>query len=171
MQQNETLLLLPLLLLPPPHMTSPGLAQSGARRENIWEQQGEQESERERPERAGFSSVHAGAPFSFPFSLLSNGLAARLDEMRGLVSFYRGLHALTSRQTRRKAGILGSRCGFCGTQSNSKVRLIFVWFCFAFLCFELLSRKRSLFTNTTICYFWGMGYNLPARCCMQLWQM
>lgn len=42
--------------------------------------------------------------------------------MRGLLTFYRGLHTLSNRQARRKAGIVGSRCGFCGTQSNSKVR-------------------------------------------------
>ncbi|KAE8293662.1 Haloacid dehalogenase-like hydrolase domain-containing 5 [Larimichthys crocea] len=40
--------------------------------------------------------------------------------MRGLLTFYRGLHTLSNRQARRKAGIVGSRCGFCGTQSNSK---------------------------------------------------
>lgn len=51
--------------------------------------------------------------------------------MRGLLSFYRGLHTLSNRQARRKAGIVGSRCGFCGTQSNSKVR------------FELLLRLGS----------------------------
>ena len=42
--------------------------------------------------------------------------------MRGLLSFYRGLHTLSNRQARRKAGTVGSRCGFCGTHSNSKVR-------------------------------------------------
>lgn len=51
--------------------------------------------------------------------------------MRGLLTFYRGLHTLSNRQARRKAGIVGSRCGFCGTQSNSKVR------------FELLLRLGS----------------------------
>ncbi|XP_053279864.1 haloacid dehalogenase-like hydrolase domain-containing 5 [Pleuronectes platessa] len=40
--------------------------------------------------------------------------------MRGLLSFGRGLHTLSNRQARRKAGIVGSQCGFCGTQSNSK---------------------------------------------------
>ncbi|XP_062247991.1 haloacid dehalogenase-like hydrolase domain-containing 5 [Platichthys flesus] len=40
--------------------------------------------------------------------------------MRGLLSFCRGLHTLSNRQARRKAGIVGSRCGFCGTQSYSK---------------------------------------------------
>lgn len=40
--------------------------------------------------------------------------------MRGLVSFYRGLYTLSNRQARRKAGIVGSRCGLCGTRSNSK---------------------------------------------------
>ncbi|TDH10357.1 hypothetical protein EPR50_G00074430 [Perca flavescens] len=40
--------------------------------------------------------------------------------MRGLLPFYRGLCTLSNRQARRKAGIVGSRCGFCGTQSNSK---------------------------------------------------
>ncbi|XP_026224771.1 haloacid dehalogenase-like hydrolase domain-containing 5 [Anabas testudineus] len=42
--------------------------------------------------------------------------------MKGLLSFYRGLHTLSNRQARRKAGIVGSRCGFCGTQSNSKLQ-------------------------------------------------
>eukprot|EP00064_Thunnus_orientalis_P009931 superscaffoldBa00001293_g9957 len=40
--------------------------------------------------------------------------------MRGLLPLYRGLHTLSNRQARRKAGIVGSRCGFCGTESNSK---------------------------------------------------
>ncbi|XP_041656342.1 haloacid dehalogenase-like hydrolase domain-containing 5 [Cheilinus undulatus] len=40
--------------------------------------------------------------------------------MRGLLPFCRGLYGLSNRQARRKAGIVGSRCGFCGTQSNSK---------------------------------------------------
>ncbi|XP_049920020.1 haloacid dehalogenase-like hydrolase domain-containing 5 [Epinephelus moara] len=40
--------------------------------------------------------------------------------MRGLLTFYRGLCTLSNRQARRKAGIVGSRCGLCGTQSNSK---------------------------------------------------
>ncbi|KAK5863816.1 hypothetical protein PBY51_000816 [Eleginops maclovinus] len=40
--------------------------------------------------------------------------------MRGLLSLYRGLCTPSNRQARRKAGIVGSRCGFCGTQSNSK---------------------------------------------------
>ncbi|CAN9515390.1 unnamed protein product [Ophioblennius macclurei] len=40
--------------------------------------------------------------------------------MRGLLSFYRGLYTLSNRQARRKAGIVGTRCGLCGTQSNSK---------------------------------------------------
>lgn len=40
--------------------------------------------------------------------------------MRGLLSFYRGLYTLSNRQARRKAGTVGSRCGLCGTQSNSK---------------------------------------------------
>ncbi|KAI4823757.1 hypothetical protein KUCAC02_012327 [Chaenocephalus aceratus] len=40
--------------------------------------------------------------------------------MRGLLSFYRGLCSSSNRQARRKTGIVGSRCGFCGTQSNSK---------------------------------------------------
>ncbi|XP_029993784.1 haloacid dehalogenase-like hydrolase domain-containing 5 [Sphaeramia orbicularis] len=42
--------------------------------------------------------------------------------MRGLLPFYRGLCTLSNRQARRKAGIVGSRCGFCGTQSNSKAQ-------------------------------------------------
>lgn len=42
--------------------------------------------------------------------------------MRGLLPFYRGLYTLSNRQASRKAGIVGSRCGLCGTQSNSKVR-------------------------------------------------
>ncbi|KAM6924844.1 haloacid dehalogenase-like hydrolase domain-containing 5 [Xenentodon cancila] len=37
--------------------------------------------------------------------------------MRGLLPFYRGLHALSNRQAKRRAGIVGSRCGLCGTQS------------------------------------------------------
>ncbi|XP_035799277.2 haloacid dehalogenase-like hydrolase domain-containing 5 isoform X1 [Amphiprion ocellaris] len=40
--------------------------------------------------------------------------------MRGLLSFYRGLYTLSNRQARRKAGIVGSRCGLCGTPSTSK---------------------------------------------------
>uniref|UniRef100_A0A3Q4I5A4 Haloacid dehalogenase-like hydrolase domain-containing 5 n=1 Tax=Neolamprologus brichardi TaxID=32507 RepID=A0A3Q4I5A4_NEOBR len=40
--------------------------------------------------------------------------------MRGLLPFYRGLYTLSNRQASRKAGIVGSRCGLCGTQSNSK---------------------------------------------------
>ncbi|KAM9856298.1 haloacid dehalogenase-like hydrolase domain-containing 5 [Aulostomus maculatus] len=40
--------------------------------------------------------------------------------MRGLQIFYRGLCTLSNRQARRKTGIVGSRCGFCGIQSNSK---------------------------------------------------
>lgn len=43
--------------------------------------------------------------------------------MKGLLPLCRGLYTLSNRQARRKAGIVGSRCGFCGTQSNSKVRL------------------------------------------------
>lgn len=42
--------------------------------------------------------------------------------MRGLLPFYRGLYTLSNRQARRKAGIVGSRCGFCGTQSISKAQ-------------------------------------------------
>ncbi|XP_037334210.2 haloacid dehalogenase-like hydrolase domain-containing 5 [Pungitius pungitius] len=40
--------------------------------------------------------------------------------MRGLLPFYRDLCTLSNRQARRKAGTVGSRCGFCGTRSNSK---------------------------------------------------
>lgn len=40
--------------------------------------------------------------------------------MRGLLPFYRGACTLSNRQSRRKAGIVGSRCGFCGTQSHGK---------------------------------------------------
>ncbi|XP_078111500.1 haloacid dehalogenase-like hydrolase domain-containing 5 isoform X2 [Sander vitreus] len=40
--------------------------------------------------------------------------------MRGLLPFYRGLSTLSNRQARRKTVIVGSRCGFCGNQSNSK---------------------------------------------------
>ncbi|MEQ2181384.1 hypothetical protein GOODEAATRI_011089, partial [Goodea atripinnis] len=41
-------------------------------------------------------------------------------EMRGLLSFFRGLHTVSNRQAKRKAGIVGSRCGLCGTQSVNK---------------------------------------------------
>ncbi|MEQ2220057.1 hypothetical protein ILYODFUR_001341 [Ilyodon furcidens] len=40
--------------------------------------------------------------------------------MRGLLSFFRGLHTVSNRQAKRKAGIVGSRCGLCGTQSVNK---------------------------------------------------
>nr|XP_040049444.1 haloacid dehalogenase-like hydrolase domain-containing 5 [Gasterosteus aculeatus aculeatus] len=40
--------------------------------------------------------------------------------MRGLLPLYRDLCTLSNRQARRKAGAVGSRCGFCGTRSNSK---------------------------------------------------
>ncbi|XP_068453671.1 haloacid dehalogenase-like hydrolase domain-containing 5 isoform X2 [Clinocottus analis] len=40
--------------------------------------------------------------------------------MRGLLPLYRGLCTLSNRQARRKAGNVGSQCGFCGTQSNGK---------------------------------------------------
>lgn len=42
--------------------------------------------------------------------------------MRGLLTFFRGQHTLSNRPVRRKAGIVGSRCGLCGTQSVNKVR-------------------------------------------------
>ncbi|XP_014326738.1 haloacid dehalogenase-like hydrolase domain-containing 5 [Xiphophorus maculatus] len=40
--------------------------------------------------------------------------------MRGLLPLFRGLHTVSNRQARRKAGIVGSRCGLCGTQSVNK---------------------------------------------------
>ncbi|XP_071780696.1 haloacid dehalogenase-like hydrolase domain-containing 5 [Centroberyx gerrardi] len=40
--------------------------------------------------------------------------------MKGLLPLYRALYTLSNRQARRKAGTVGSRCGFCGTVSNSK---------------------------------------------------
>ncbi|XP_038137739.1 haloacid dehalogenase-like hydrolase domain-containing 5 [Cyprinodon tularosa] len=40
--------------------------------------------------------------------------------MRGLLPFFRGLLAVSNRQAKRKAGIVGSRCGLCGTQSGNK---------------------------------------------------
>ncbi|XP_040049444.2 haloacid dehalogenase-like hydrolase domain-containing 5 [Gasterosteus aculeatus] len=43
-----------------------------------------------------------------------------IEEMRGLLPLYRDLCTLSNRQARRKAGAVGSRCGFCGTRSNSK---------------------------------------------------
>lgn len=58
--------------------------------------------------------------------------------MRGLLPFYRGLYTLSNRQASRKAGIVGSRCGLCGTQSNSKVR------------FELLLLLRALANNMSL---------------------
>ncbi|XP_029011256.1 haloacid dehalogenase-like hydrolase domain-containing 5 [Betta splendens] len=38
--------------------------------------------------------------------------------MRGLVPFYRGLCTLSNRPAARKAALVGSRCGFCGTNSQ-----------------------------------------------------
>ncbi|XP_034393841.1 haloacid dehalogenase-like hydrolase domain-containing 5 isoform X1 [Cyclopterus lumpus] len=40
--------------------------------------------------------------------------------MRGLLPFYRGLCTPSNRQARRKAAIVGSRCGFCGTRAHGK---------------------------------------------------
>ncbi|KAM4609753.1 haloacid dehalogenase-like hydrolase domain-containing 5 [Polymixia lowei] len=40
--------------------------------------------------------------------------------MKGLLQFYRGLYALSNRQARRKTGVVGSQCRFCGTMSNGK---------------------------------------------------
>ncbi|KAM3871858.1 haloacid dehalogenase-like hydrolase domain-containing 5 [Diretmus argenteus] len=40
--------------------------------------------------------------------------------MKGLLPFCRALFTLSNRHARRKAGTVGSRCGFCGTVSNSK---------------------------------------------------
>lgn len=41
--------------------------------------------------------------------------------MRGLLPFYRGLFRLASRRSRTAAAV-GSRVGFCGTQTSTKVR-------------------------------------------------
>lgn len=88
--------------------------------------------------------------------------------MRGLLSFYRGLYTPSNRQARRKAGIVGSRCGFCGTQSNSKVR------------FKLLLRlglgKQYVVDNAICCWRFVLLVAQVARrrCiqrCMQLSQM
>uniref|UniRef100_A0A1A8G0Q2 Haloacid dehalogenase-like hydrolase domain-containing 5 n=1 Tax=Nothobranchius korthausae TaxID=1143690 RepID=A0A1A8G0Q2_9TELE len=38
--------------------------------------------------------------------------------MRRLSALFRDLHTLSNRPARQKAGYVGSRCGFCGTQSN-----------------------------------------------------
>ncbi|XP_068608697.1 haloacid dehalogenase-like hydrolase domain-containing 5 [Brachionichthys hirsutus] len=43
-----------------------------------------------------------------------------MKPMRGLLSLYRGLNTLANRPAAPKAGIVASRCGFCGTHSNSK---------------------------------------------------
>lgn len=43
------------------------------------------------------------------------------QEMRGLLPLCRGLGTLTNRQATRKAGAVGSWCGFCGAQSKTKV--------------------------------------------------
>ncbi|XP_047231785.1 haloacid dehalogenase-like hydrolase domain-containing 5 [Girardinichthys multiradiatus] len=40
--------------------------------------------------------------------------------MKGLLPFFRGLHTVSNRQAKRKAGIVGSQCGLCGTQSVNK---------------------------------------------------
>ncbi|KAM9786018.1 haloacid dehalogenase-like hydrolase domain-containing 5 [Neosynchiropus ocellatus] len=40
--------------------------------------------------------------------------------MRGFLPFYRGLGSLSSRRSRREAGLLGCRCASRGTQTNSK---------------------------------------------------
>lgn len=72
-----------------------------------------------RPERAGFRLRAGSICFLF---FLSFSFSVTVNKMRGLLSFYRGLHTLSNRQARRKAGTVGSRCGFCGTHSNSKVR-------------------------------------------------
>ncbi|XP_013866022.1 cat eye syndrome critical region protein 5 homolog [Austrofundulus limnaeus] len=40
--------------------------------------------------------------------------------MRGLLTAFRGLRTLSNRPARRKAGIVGCRCGLCGTQSVNK---------------------------------------------------
>ncbi|CAL8275950.1 unnamed protein product [Boreogadus saida] len=40
--------------------------------------------------------------------------------MKGLLPFCRGLYTLSNPQARRKAGVVCSQCGFCGTVSNRK---------------------------------------------------
>lgn len=85
--------------------------------------------------------------------------------MRGLLPFYRGLYTLSNRQASRKAGIVGSRCGLCGTQSNSKVR------------FELLLLLRALANNMSLtlitrryfvvlshCFFFVTMYRIDVAC-------
>ncbi|XP_076023058.1 haloacid dehalogenase-like hydrolase domain-containing 5 [Genypterus blacodes] len=57
---------------------------------------------------------------SFHLFLLFLFAFYKIREMKGLLSWYRAVYTLSNRQARRKTGIAGSRCGFCGTVSSSK---------------------------------------------------
>lgn len=89
--------------------------------------------------------------------------------MRGLLSFYRGLHTLSNRQARRKAGIVGSRCGFCGTQSNSKVRFERVTAPRLSQTNDVIDKAR--FSSFVLDFVTMYQIDVAYKCCMQLSQM
>lgn len=67
---------------------------------------------------AGTSRLHEGS-FHHPFPQFNPGI----EDMRGLLPLYRGLYCLRNRRSVAAAAV-GSRLGFCGAQSSTKVRSV-----------------------------------------------